>query len=539
MVQLTIHLRVPNYFIADLFLLFRISCRELQTAFANVRLRLNDTQIFVLMKLIKEFAVSAGSSPAPNSSSSSSANEQQSAVDTDNAVEGTDTAPAPAPLVLYQGKVSADWTSKYLVYLRVTWKSYLQQQQRGVAAAATNAAASEAQNPETGEDNTDIEREHVSKMLQLGSERASISGGTGHVLRWDEWVARKHADYKQKYNKSKEFRKALAGLSHALTKEKLDAMLEALDIIPPDMLADIIDTRVQTWRLNDNGRGDYQHQLNLEIKRFQTKLLKESGTPWHKCNPQQQKAYIATIVTNLCETKKKELFESEMMTCRITKELFAEYTKFCSQAAASKTATKVWGQWLQTYIDKGKERIQNLRKQSMQSRKAISETLARGHQMAALTDVEKQMKEAADSLHGFAALDIRKRLVKLRKTVAERGGSGHGQIVLKQDYDALLAPALQPVLRSLPAHIQSTAAADSAAGAGVGSGAGTAADGDNNLFFQTEDKATERVVKANSENVRIANEEIQEWTKKKIEARRKKVADEVCMKHLSRMSGDG
>jgi uncharacterized protein YehS (DUF1456 family) len=47
------------------------------------------------------------------------------------------------------------------------------------------------------------------------------------------------------------------------------------------------------------------------------------------------------------------------------------------------------------------------------------------------------------------------------------------------------------------------------------------------------------VVKANSENVRIANEEIQEWTKKKIEARRKKVADEVCMKHLSRMSGDG
>jgi hypothetical protein len=512
-----------------------ISYKELQTAFANARLRLNDMQVFVFMKMVKQFATVSGSEVISSGQNISSGTQ---AVENDNQQQQTSSSNSHL-LVIHQGKVSSEWLNRYLVYLRVTWKAY---RQRQLDARHPPAQVSEDAGPEAADDR--------GKPVRPATEQSQQLTGSSYYQSWEDWVTNKKTTSHTNHNASKEFRKALAGMKHNLSPAKCNALLETLQIIPAPLLSRIVDNRVQCWKLDDSGRGDYQHQLNLEVKKLQFRLKKESRQeqgqshqqqkPWNRCSKQQQREYILEITARLIEKRTKELFDSETKTCSLTKELFWEFQRACGLASSSlapnvapsvaqgpsNKGKQVWGTWLETYIKRSNERIQNLKSKDLEYRKAGNDRLHRNKEVAALIDVEKQLRDAADTMGHYHGMEIRKQLVALRRAALDRG-EGHGMLVTKEDFDKCLSQALEPVHKKLPQALQRVTTGPPASNLGERENLTPSNVNEVPIFYDDTDKAAERVLEANAETERSAKQEVDEWTRKKLQLKQKQAADEV------------
>lgn len=187
-----------------------LSIKEIQSAFQAAYLRLPDAHMYALMRLVNKYAKAT--------------KESQPTGIVEDAVR-TSTNNNPNSTVLSHSKISADWFKKYLVDLRLS---------KTQSSTRRSLSVSIARNNDTNEGNIipiimHINTYHVTNIGALNTE-------TEKPLAWEEWLGRKIVDQKRmSMEKPKEFKNALSGQAHGLTKDEINAMLMKHDIIPDDI----------------------------------------------------------------------------------------------------------------------------------------------------------------------------------------------------------------------------------------------------------------------------------------------------------------
>lgn len=213
-------------------------------------------------------------------------------------------------------------------------------------------------------------------------------------LDWSDWNDLKEVDSKRKVSsRSKDFRRALAGRPHSLSKEEMSQMLDRLNVLPGDMLEAEVDTRVEAWKLDASGRRDFSHKFNVEIRKWQ----KESKCDWNKLAAPKRAELAASFKARLVKEMKDELMSSERLSASITKDLYWKYDEYCRDINYGNSST--WGEWLGKHVTKSKEQLQRLRDDMMERSRAAKAKAARSSAVAALAEVETQLNTAAKALN--------------------------------------------------------------------------------------------------------------------------------------------
>ena len=522
------------------------------------RLRLNDTQIFVLMKLVKEFYQSCELSKKTkegvvvvSSSKESKQPQQQEQQEQDegneNRIENElvnqqqqqqqppqlDLLSTSLPRIVQNGKLSAEWLSRFMVHLRVTWKAQVRAS-IGNTSATVGVIVDGALKPSQS---YQPEAQQVPPQQQQPSQQQSsaliLTTGTPKLagVGWDDWVTQKKSDGKLKLSsRAREFRKALAGQAHTLSKETLDKLLDELDIIPEEILSTIIDIKIKFWSFDVDGRGDFQHKLNVELEKFQRSA---EGTNWKSLSEKKKKEIMCQLNRSLCDIKKKEYLSMEATSGSLTKELYWKYDRICRDNSYS-SSIGPWGTWLENYQRKETTHLKQIQQKSIEHRRARAHHLSHGKSMAALNELEQKLTAAAKSMSTVHGIELRKGLISLRRAAQDRG-QGKGAVVLKADYDRILQNMIQPRAKELPGSLKILAAAEhtSSVGGRGGECSNTGANYNNNhnnqdcIFLANEEAVVERVIKTDNERTERDMEEFELWKKKKLAEKQKSIADEV------------
>jgi hypothetical protein len=93
---------------------------------------------------------------------------------------------------------------------------------------------------------------------------------------WLDWLSEKvKNDRSMSEGKPKEFRRALTGKPHSLSKPDLNRILEGNEIIPEKILHAEVIHRAHSWVLDTSGRRDFSHLLNIEMRKWEMKRKME------------------------------------------------------------------------------------------------------------------------------------------------------------------------------------------------------------------------------------------------------------------------
>lgn len=443
-----------------------IPINSIQTAFLAGRVHLNSLQVHVLTLLLQDFARDYPSlypsEPVPQS-----------------APHPAQVIPEPKtgdPVLGTKGAVSAAWLRKYLIHLRLTKRRQSFSAQSGVAASASGERKDAAQRPVSGGGDSNAQTR----------ERRPTP--------WQDWLNRKvEKGVSQGPHKSKELQKALLGLPHNLTREDIRLMLtphvsvhasmssEAYSddfsqeeddddrekptsapaaglaggrqaILPPELLEQDINNRIQLWALDSDGRRDFQHQLNIKVRTYihrelfqGTQIRPAKGETveeaywarWLKVEPEQRKEIKSTLMRELFDEKREKLRSEERNQGRLTIELFELFSKHNQE----RTPGMTWVDWLSTYMEKTARHIAKLKEVSRAHKDLDAKQKKRKQSMASLLAVEAKVKDLCATLDTAHQVQVQKGLVALRKAAQSRGTQ---QVVTKEDFDRHIRAVLAP-----------------------------------------------------------------------------------------------
>ena len=477
-----------------------LSVREIQDAFGAAREHFSEAAVSALFANVAVFAKTKGSEDEVLSGSSGSG-------------EGS------------AALVKSVWLKQYLVHLRLT------KQNLGDAAAVAmnNTAGGTAEGALAG-----------------GVGSPAITGPAAHSrdgpLEWKDWLGTKLIDDQQaRLFKPKEFRRALAGRKHALTREELFRMLDDHDILPADKLNKEVSQQVRAWILDMDGRMDFIHSLNVEKRRY----LKENAlVSWKQLSVDQRLEVERNLRKKLASGKSAVLLASEQSSAAVTKVLFPKFERSNKQQGYDPKLVIPWGTWLDRHHAATEDSIRRFKLQAAEREKTTQQKRTRSRAVAPLADVEAQLLKAAEALLPNHNMELRKSLVALRRTVmagssnsrSKGASSTNGPLVSKDMFQKHLDHVLAPRLQELPeglrclavearhsheglpvARTQEIEAAAAAAAAAATAGAGAAGTGDvaDTLFRADQGEALERVKSIDAEREAKKKADFDEWTSRK------------------------
>jgi len=393
-----------------------LTVQIIQKAFYECRVRLSEDHVLTLFKLVKNFA-SSNKGKVFNS-------------DNDSKVPGR--VATETIVISGDNSLNSTWLKKYLLYLRLSKDS---KSRSSSAVSLRHSISCPVEATATTKTFIDVEPEpfHYEKTEPIA---------------WQDWLDRKIENMnKTKLKKPEEFKLTLEGKRCALSKDDIDEILATTSIIEDSVLDKEISIRVKSWILDTQGRRDFPHALNIEIKKWQHD---NPTLTWKKLPISNRNEFIASFTQKLMVDKATQLHLSEQKSASISKELYWKYHKENKQKNFAFTCT--WSEWLKNRHNRLDNDLEKFQKNIHEREAAATATATRKRTVAPLIEIESKLHEVADTFArkglSYYSIELRKSLVALRKTASE-AGYGNG-LVSKEIFDRHMTHVLAPRVADLP-----------------------------------------------------------------------------------------
>ena len=333
------------------------------------------------------------------------------------------------------------------------------------------------------------------------------------VKPFHEWLGEKvEQAHIVNVSKPKEFMRALAGRAHRLSTEEVNRKLDSYEILPePDMLFEI-QQRVECWVNDTNGRRDYQHKLNIEIR----KHCKSEQINYNRLPASDKKDLRRQLGDKLVAEKQSELKQSEESGAAITKDLYWKFDAACRESNYKLGLT--FGDWLKRYREKCTTRLSNFKKHAEERRRIVGEKVRGRHTVASIAEVTGRLDSIAEGMDTKRSIELRKNLVALRRA-AETAGHAQGTLVTKEDFDRHLENVLAPCVKLLPPDIQDLTKSPRASLEGPLT-TQNPQNIDMNMFYTNEKEAATRALRKAEEEQSKNQVRFKAWADRKDEERR-------------------
>lgn len=390
--------------------------RDLQTAFLAGRLILNEQQIVVLKSLVCSF----------------SKKYDELYGNSNMVVVPDETAKKPKKEVLGPNQaINSDWFRRYLVHMRLA---------KVKAAIEAPVRSSQRSLSASGRQSRTITKSLSAPVPVVSSVAVSREA----PLQWKEWLSAKlKGGIQRDQAKPKEFEKAIDGLPYSLKKDELIAMLHQHDVLPPELIQREISCRVASWELDISGRRDFQHELNLQIR----KELRNDKRDWKRLTEKERKELKESKRKKIIHDKTEEFRRQERETDKITIELFWKFDQ--SRKDCEYRMDQTFVEWFESYLDKSERGLAKFKEEEMSRLKLLGNDRVMRKSLAGLNDIEKKLGLLASSLDSEQRIELQKSLVTLRKSAAT-SGLAHGKVVTKADFDKHIKDVLAPHIKSSP-----------------------------------------------------------------------------------------
>jgi hypothetical protein len=269
------------------------------------------------------------------------------------------------------------------------------------------------------------------------------------VGNWNTWMTTKiHQNaFQRKTEKylATEFHKALVGREHNLTEEDLRKVIQKFEIIPVEILRQEIENRVDEWVLDTNGTRDYAHQIHREYKRH---LDQEAATATACVRDEEGKMSVKKLMRkNLSGIGKKDpkivkMIEKKLVTAKrseyetkekkfgeVTLRIFQKYDKKMKEelsaivalgGESSLSSRQRFGDWLQIYIDKETNHLQQKKLNFLKQKKLIQEVTLSKRLFSSWLVIEYYLKESIKLLATQLQHKYMQQYVSLKRCVEEQ-----------------------------------------------------------------------------------------------------------------------
>jgi hypothetical protein len=182
--------------------------------------------------------------------------------------------------------------------------------------------------------------------LRIVASRPADDREVRGLLPWEVWAGKKAAlKIRERAHKPVEFDKALAGKEYCLTKEEVEANVKSLELIPVELLLDIVKLKVECWVFDTDSRRDYSHKMSMAIERWQ----KDNKTNLRKKSVEYVSPIKRQIKDKLIADKSKSLVEAEHKEAVISLELFWKFERQSRETGWK--ATVCWKEWLDKNLE--------------------------------------------------------------------------------------------------------------------------------------------------------------------------------------------
>jgi hypothetical protein len=241
---------------------------------------------------------------------------------------------------------------------------------------------------------------------------------------WKVWLGRKlKKEVRSGLTKPKEFERALSGLNHPLGKEDIELMLRTYSVLPPEVLQQEVECRIESWLLDMDGRRDFQHELNVNLRRWiwnkmrdeKIKLPTAEKGYWHvwESLPEDQKKVVKGDILNMIiQQKREELLSKERTKQVITREL---YWKFDEKRGSSSRGDN-WTTFLSNHIKSFKKALEDFRVNENDRLKRLAAVKSKKKTVAGLSEVESKLKKMKPNMDSYHQIELQKAINALRRT---------------------------------------------------------------------------------------------------------------------------
>lgn len=453
--------------------------RDIHAAFLSARLFLNEQQLWMLKRLVTEFAASYRQLyqeklekmikfpyHQKQTQLSSQRRSQQQPISPDEMEENL-----PKSVKGPGNVLNNVWLKKYLLHLRLTKRNHSNQHN--------------LENPQQEKEIQDI----IDKTIQVeggpaqplassgtNSERPFTSGNPDSAVKdeksedggkekkipvpWKEWLAKKlQSEMVKGPQKPKEFTKILSGnMNTTLSKEDIELYVKNHSILPEEALLQEIEYRIEAWILDMDGRRDFQHQLNMKIRTYiwEELIMKQqssSGNPvkipnneklywklYYKLSSEEKERIKSNIITQLINEKRETLKTSERINKEITKSLFWNFFGFIKDRGSNDMN---WNQWIISHLEKFAKSLEKYKNEKLLQKQQLQQQQSRKKSIAPLISLEKSLKSIINHLDHYHQLQVQKGIIQLRRLAKEKG-LGNGEVVTKEDFDNHIKSILTP-----------------------------------------------------------------------------------------------
>lgn len=262
---------------------------------------------------------------------------------------------------------------------------------------------------------------HNNKLYSEWLKRYFVYLRLGKKTRpWEVWLSEKMKDgiFKKKSDKSLslEFKKSLAGMSHTLSDDDINlVLLKKFEILPEDVLTQLIDIKIDQWVLDVNGRRDFVHQLHVKSSAEVGKLSSPASGAKRKVSNEEKLQKRQELKSKLIEKKRKEILISEQKEFTLTKEIYWKFDSDCKLLNYSGCAK--FGEWLNRHLESELKQLSAFRQNISQNNHEVSERACMMKWYAPLYKLEHMIEETLKS--EVRSAEFRKQLkvkqIRMRK----------------------------------------------------------------------------------------------------------------------------
>jgi len=333
---------------------------------------------------------------------------------------------------------------------------------------------------------------------------------------WKVWLGRKlKKEVRTGLTKPKEFERALNGLNHPLMKEDIELMLRTYSILPPEILQQEVECRIESWLLDMDGRRDFQHELNVNLRRWIWNKVRDDKLKipttekgywhvWESLSEDNKKVIKGDILNMIIQQKREELLSKERTKQLITKEL---YWKFDEKRGNSRDN---WTTFLSNHIKSFKKVLEDFRLTENDRLKRLAEVKSKKKTVAGLSEVESKLKKMQSNMDSYHQIELQKAINALRRT-ALINNVAKGTVITKEAFDEHIKCILAPYIKK-----KAVVVVPSTRPEGKASSRDSIDNNDLSGIFHFElKKAVDRVVELEGERSRNSKARYLEWLNEK------------------------
>lgn len=191
-----------------------------------------------------------------------------------------------------------------------------------------------------------IKRYFIHQRVAKSGLRRSTSGlplEGDAPMAWAAWVgAQTQAEIQAHIDRPNVFRRALSGQPHKLSDSEVAKLIEKERLLTPEQLNKEVSLRVKSWLFDHHGTRDFQHKLNLEIRRHE----KENATTPKKMSKEERAGLVAAMKERLVNEMTYGLIKAEETSGAVSKELFFKFSAENKSKGKKMEGCLPWNVWI-------------------------------------------------------------------------------------------------------------------------------------------------------------------------------------------------